>query len=211
MNFYYIFSLIILMSSVMLGEDNMQAHHKKAAQEIATLGGGCFWCIEAVFEAVDGVTEVINGYAGGHTPNPTYEQVCQGTTGHAEVCQIYFDPQKISYREILEIFFSVHDPTSLNRQGADVGEQYRSIILYHTPQQKAIAEKLIAELEAAKIFDKPIVTEVKPFQLFYPAEAYHQDYFRRNPDKAYCTVVIRPKLEKFKKYFPDKLKKTGGK
>ncbi len=184
----------------------MENHSQQSSIEVATLGGGCFWCIEAVFEAVDGVVDVISGYAGGHLPNPTYEQVCTGTTGHAEVCQIYFDTTKISYREILEIFFTVHDPTTLNRQGADVGEQYRSIILYHTPQQKATAESFIAELEQSRVFPNPIVTEVKPLKQFYPAEDYHQDYFRKHPEQAYCSLVIRPKLEKFKTHFPDKLK-----
>jgi len=199
--FIIIFSLRIMNGAAM---GNNQHH---SSIEIATLGGGCFWCIEAVFEEVDGVVNVISGYAGGHVENPTYEQVSTGTTGHAEVCQIYFDTTKISYREILEIFFSVHDPTTLNRQGADVGEQYRSIILYHSPQQKKIAETLITELEQARVFNNPIVTEVKPLTKFYTAEEYHQDYFKKHPNQAYCALVIQPKLEKFRKHFPEKRKK----
>ncbi len=173
---------------------------------VATLGGGCFWCIEAVFEQVEGVTEVVNGYAGGHVPNPTYEAVCSGTTGHAEVCQIHYDPKIISYREILEIFFSVHDPTTLNRQGADVGEQYRSIILYHSPQQKAIAEQFIKELQQSGRFTKPIVTQIQPLKVFYRAEAYHQNYFQKHPEQAYCRLVIQPKVDKLKKQFKEKVK-----
>ncbi len=173
---------------------------------VATLGGGCFWCIEAVFEQVEGVTEVVNGYAGGHAPNPTYEAVCSGTTGHAEVCQIHYDPKIISYKEILEIFFSVHDPTTLNRQGADVGEQYRSIILYHSPQQKAIAEQFIKELQQSGRFTKPIVTQIQPLKVFYRAEAYHQNYFQKHPEQAYCRLVIQPKVDKLKKQFKEKVK-----
>jgi len=204
--FAYIGFIIIFSLGIMNGAAMGNNQHPSSI-EIATLGGGCFWCIEAVFEEVDGVVNVISGYAGGHVENPTYEQVSTGTTGHAEVCQIYFDTTKISYREILEIFFSVHDPTTLNRQGADVGEQYRSIILYHSPQQKKIAETLIAELDQAKVFNNPIVTEVKPLKTFYPAEEYHQDYFKKHPNQAYCALVIQPKLEKFRKHFPEKRKK----
>lgn len=163
---------------------------------LATFGGGCFWCMEALFETLDGVMSVTSGYAGGHTPNPTYEQVCSNTTGHAEVIQIAFDQEKISYEKLLEAFWDAHDPTTLNRQGADVGTQYRSIILYHDEAQKAAAQK--SKLKAQKRFDKPIVTEIVPLKVFYPAEEYHQDYFRKNPAAAYCRAVIRPKLEKFK-------------
>ncbi len=174
--------------------------------ETATLGGGCFWCIEAVFERVQGIVDAASGYAGGHTKNPTYDEVCSDTTGHAEVVQLVFDPKVISYREILEIFFAMHDPTTPNRQGADVGSQYRSVILYHSPEQRETAEALVRELTAEHVFDAPIVTEIAPFEAFYPAEISHQDYYARNPDKGYCRVVISPKIEKLKKTFKAKLK-----
>lgn len=177
------------------------------ATEIATLGGGCFWCLEAVYEPVNGVLRVESGYAGGHVPNPSYEAVCTGTTGHAEVVHITFNPRVVSFRELLEIFFVIHDPTTLNRQGADVGTQYRSVIFYHTPEQREIARQVIAEVEAAKIWDDPIVTEVTPFEAFYKAEAYHQGYYRNNPLQGYCRVVIAPKVAKFRKLFADKLKR----
>jgi peptide-methionine (S)-S-oxide reductase len=172
---------------------------------IATLGGGCFWCLEAVFEEVRGVQSVVSGYAGGRQPNPSYEQVCSGATGHAEVVQVTFDPAVISFRELLEIFFAIHDPTTLNRQGADVGTQYRSAIFYHSPEQKQAAEGLIAELNAAGTWDRPIVTVVVPFEAFYPAEGYHQSYFRNNPAQGYCSVVIAPKVAKFRKQFAGRL------
>ncbi len=175
-------------------------------KQVATLGGGCFWCLEAVFDELQGVERVVSGYAGGHVPNPTYQQVCAGTTGHAEVVQITFDPQIISFRDLLQVFFAVHDPTTPNRQGADVGPQYRSIILYHNQEQKEIAEEVIAELEAAKVWPNPIVTEVVPLQAFYPAEEYHQKYFKRNPQQPYCRVVIAPKLAKLRQKFGHKLK-----
>lgn len=174
--------------------------------EMATLGGGCYWCIEAVFDELQGVEQVVSGFSGGKTINPTYREVCSGTTGHAEVTQISFDPQVISFKELLEIFFTVHDPTTLNRQGADVGTQYRSAIFYHDETQKQIAEQVIKEITAAKLWDKPIVTEVTPFQAFYPAEGYHQDYFVNNPGQPYCQVVIAPKVVKFRKKFKEKLK-----
>jgi peptide-methionine (S)-S-oxide reductase len=174
--------------------------------EIATLGGGCFWCLEAVFDELRGVDEVVSGYAGGNVPDPTYEQVCTGTTGHAEVVRVTFDPAVISFREILEVYFSIHDPTTLNRQGADVGTQYRSVIFYHTPEQKGIAEEVIAELEEAGIWDDPIVTEVTPSGAFYGSEYYHQEYFRRNQGQPYCQVVIAPKVAKFRKQHLDRLK-----
>ena len=177
-----------------------------AGTETATLGGGCFWCIEAVFERIQGVAEAVSGYAGGHTVDPTYEEVCSGTTGHAEVVQIRFDPKVTSYREILEIFFAMHDPTTPDRQGADVGTQYRSIILAHSPAQQAAAEALIRELAADRVFDDPIVTQVVPFEVFYPAEVSHQEYYDRNPGAGYCRVVISPKLAKLKKVFASKLK-----
>ncbi len=186
---------------------NNAAQQEAGRKEVATLGGGCFWCLEAVYDQLRGVEDVVSGYSGGHVPNPTYEQVCTGTTGHAEVVQVTFDPQVISFREILQVFFAIHDPTTLNRQGADVGTQYRSAIFYHSPEQKAIAEQMIAELNAARLWPQPIVTEVTPFTAFYPAEAYHQEYFARNPGQGYCAFVIAPKVAKFRKEFMAKLKR----
>lgn len=175
---------------------------------MATLAGGCFWCLEAVYDELNGVEDVVSGYSGGQVANPSYELVCTGTTGHAEVVKLTFDPNVISFREILEVFFTMHDPTTLNRQGADVGTQYRSAIFYHTPEQKAIAEQVIAELNAAHVWDDPIVTELTPFDKFYPAEDYHQEYFRRNPNQTYCRAVISPKMAKFRKQFLEKLRKA---
>ncbi len=175
--------------------------------EIATLGGGCFWCLEAIFNELRGVEKVVSGYSGGDVPNPTYRVVCSGTTGHAEAVQITFDPQIISFKELLQVFFTIHDPTTLNRQGADVGTQYRSVIFYHTPEQKSVAQEVIAELEKAKVWDAPIVTVLTPFEAFYPAEEYHQEYFEHNPDEPYCRIVIEPKVAKFRKQFLAKLKK----
>ncbi len=174
--------------------------------EIATLGGGCFWCQEAVFEQLRGVERVESGYSGGKTVNPTYRQVCDGNTGHAEVVQVTFDPAVVSFREVLDVFFGTHDPTTLNRQGHDVGTQYRSVIFYHTPAQKETAEKRIAELNAAGIWDAPLVTQVVPFETFYKAEDYHQEYFRQNPMQPYCQAVVSPKVAKFRRQFADKLK-----
>jgi peptide-methionine (S)-S-oxide reductase len=174
--------------------------------EVATLGGGCFWCLEAVYEQLRGVQKIESGYAGGTAPNPTYRQVCNGTTGHAEVVQVTFDPAIISYGEILEIFFAMHDPTTRNRQGADVGTQYRSVIFYHTPEQKQAAEALIAELNAADHWGAPIVTEVVPFREFYKAEDYHQGYFRNNPAQGYCQAVVAPKVAKLRQKFASWLK-----
>jgi len=176
-------------------------------KEIATLAGGCFWCLEAVYDELKGVEDVVSGYSGGTVPNPSYELVCTDTTGHAEVVQITFDPEVITYREILQVFFTIHDPTTLNRQGADVGTQYRSAIFYHTPQQKATAEQVIHELEADKVWDAPVVTEIIPFQVFYAAEEYHKDYFLHHPDQAYCQIVIVPEVAKFRQKFLVKLKK----
>ncbi len=176
-------------------------------KQIATLAGGCFWCLEAVYDELKGVEDVVSGYAGGHVPHPSYERVCTGETGHAEVVQIKFDPQVISFNEILKVFFTIHDPTTLNRQGADVGTQYRSAIFYHTPEQKTVAEQTIEEITAAKIWDKPTVTEITPFKEFYPAEDYHQEYFKRNPYQGYCQMVVAPKVAKFRQKFEDKLKK----
>ena len=177
-----------------------------AKEEVATLGGGCFWCVEAAFNAVEGVKSAISGYAGGSRPDPTYEQVCGGDTGHAEVVQVTFDPAKLSYREALELFFSVHDPTTLNRQGADAGTQYRSVIFTHSPEQLATARAVIDELAKEQVWDDPIVTEVKPAPAFYPAEEYHQRYYERNPYGGYCQAVIAPKLAKFRKAWKHKLK-----
>jgi peptide-methionine (S)-S-oxide reductase len=178
----------------------------KTTREVATLGGGCFWCLEAVFEHLRGVAKVESGYAGGRVPNPSYEQVCTGATGHAEVVQVTFDPGAISYREVLDVFFAIHDPTTLNRQGADVGTQYRSVIFYHSPEQKQEAERRIAELNAAGIWDRPLVTEVAPLPTFYKAEDYHQGYYRQNPGQGYCQFVVAPKVAKFRKEFTSRLR-----
>ena len=180
-------------------------------KEIATLAGGCFWCLEAVYDELNGVEDVVSGYAGGRVPNPSYELVCTGATGHAEVVQITFDPKTISFKEILEVFFTIHDPTTPNRQGSDVGTQYRSAIFYRTPEQKTIVEQVIAELNAEHIWDAPIITELRPFEIFYPAEAYHQEYFKKNPSQPYCRVVVAPKVSKFRKRFLEKLKKNRSK
>lgn len=175
-------------------------------KDVATLGGGCFWCIEAVFQHVRGVAAVESGYMGGKHPNPSYEAVCTGVTGHAEVVQVTFDPIVVSYREMLEIFFAVHDPTTLNRQGNDVGTQYRSVIFYHSPEQAATAKDVITTLTSNNAFDSPIVTEISPSQTFYAAEAYHQDYFVQNPTQPYCAYLIAPKLARFRRQFTSKLK-----
>jgi peptide-methionine (S)-S-oxide reductase len=172
----------------------------------ATLAGGCFWCLEAVYDQLRGVENVQSGYAGGRRPNPTYEQVCTGTTGHAEVVQITYDDEQVSFRDLLDIFFTIHDPTTLNRQGGDVGTQYRSAIFYHNDSQKQESEAKIRELEAEKTWSDAIVTQVEPLEQFYPAEDYHRDYFERNPGQAYCAVVIAPKVAKARKYFLEKLK-----
>ena len=175
-------------------------------REIATLGGGCFWCLEAVYDQMKGVESVESGYMGGKVPDPSYEAVCGGQTGHAEVVRLAFDPAGVSYREILEVFFVIHDPTTLNRQGNDVGTQYRSVIFYHSAEQKTVAENVIATLTKDKIFDRPIVTEVVPGGLFYVAENYHQEYFARNPSQPYCSYVVGPKVAKFRQHFTEKLK-----
>ncbi len=175
--------------------------------EMATFGSGCFWCTEAIFEKLKGVINVESGYSGGNVPNPSYEAVCTGLTGHAECTQVTFDPSIITYTELLEVFFKTHDPTTLNRQGADSGTQYRSVIFYHNDQQKTIAEKVKKDLSEAKIWDDPIVTEITQFKKFYTAEDYHQDYYEKNPFQGYCNFVITPKVEKFKTVFADKIKK----
>jgi peptide-methionine (S)-S-oxide reductase len=181
-------------------KDNRQVN------EIATLGGGCFWCVEAVFQELEGVTFVESGYSGGEKPNPTYQEVCSEVTGHAEVVQVHFDSNTIVFREILEAFFATHDPTALNRQGGDIGTQYRSAIFFGSTQQREIAEELIAELDSRQIFDSPIVTEVTELDTFYSAEDYHQDYFRQNPSQGYCQAVISPKMSKFRSMFVGRLK-----
>jgi peptide-methionine (S)-S-oxide reductase len=176
------------------------------SQESATLGGGCFWCLEAVFSELRGVEKVVSGYSGGSLSNPSYQQVWSGKTGNAEVVQIIFDPAMISFKELLEIFFSIHDPTTLDRQGADVGSQYRSVIFFRTKEQEKIAREVIKEFEVAKIWSAPIVTELTPFKVFYPAEEYHQEYFRRNPDQMYCSAVISPKVARFRKRYYTRLR-----
>lgn len=175
-------------------------------REVATLAGGCFWCLQPIFQELRGVEGVEVGYTGGAVPNPTYEQVCTGRTGHAEAVRVTFDPSTISYEELLRVFFSVHDPTTLNRQGADVGTQYRSAIFYHTPEQRATAERVVAELEREGVWGRPIVTEVVPAGAFYRAEEYHQDYFRKNPWQGYCRIVIAPKVAKFRQGFRGRLR-----
>ena len=185
----------------------MDTHPGKT--EVATLAGGCFWCLEAVYDRLEGVVSAESGYMGGHTPNPTYKRVCDGDTGHAEVVRVSFDPGTVSYRELLEVFFSIHDPTTLNRQGNDVGTQYRSAIFYHSPEQKAEAEKFIAELEAEKVFRDPIVTEVVSAAEFFMAEGYHQEYFENNPYQPYCQFVVAPKVAKFRQKWAKRLKKEG--
>lgn len=175
--------------------------HQRRVSETATLGGGCFWCLEAIFSELRGVEKVVSGYAGGSVPSPSYGEVCTGTTGHAEVVQITFDPRIISFRGLLEVFFTMHDPTTLNRQGSDVGTQYRSVVFYHTSEQEKIAREVIAKLEEAKVWDAPIVTEIEPFTAFYPAEEYHLEYFKRNPEQLYCRAVIAPKVAKFRRQY----------
>ncbi|MCU4158097.1 peptide-methionine (S)-S-oxide reductase MsrA [Carboxylicivirga sp. A043] len=189
--------LILIVSINMTGQNKAKA----------TFGGGCFWCTEAFFDALEGVEKVESGYSGGEGINPTYKEVCSGLTGHAEVVQITFDPQKVSFVELLEVFFATHNPTTLNRQGADVGTQYRSVVFYHDEQQKQATELVIQSLEKENIFKDPIVTEVSAFTTFYKAENYHQDYFANNPRQPYCNAVINPKMEKFKKLFSEKIKK----
>lgn len=180
-----------------------------STHENATLAGGCFWCLEAVFEQLEGVSRVVSGYAGGGTANPSYEDVCSGRTGHAEVVQVTFDPARLSYRELLEIFFAFHDPTTMNRQGADVGTQYRSAIFTHSPEQASIARQLIVDLTRERVFPDPIVTEVKPLDRFYSAEDYHQGYYRANPSQPYCRATIAPKVAKLRAKYTDRLKRAS--
>ena len=211
------FLILAAVLAVILGSNNKSnaqsevgneegANQKMENLEKATFGSGCFWCTEAVFERLKGVYKVVSGYSGGTVENPTYEQVCTGKTGHAEVTQITYDPKVITYDELLEVFWKTHDPTTLNRQGNDVGTQYRSVIFYHNDEQKRLAEKYKEELNKSGIWDKPIVTEISPFTNFYPAENYHQNYYDNNPSQPYCSFVITPKVEKFEKVFKDKLK-----
>src|ERR671915_2109388 len=182
------------------------ARVNSSTREVATLGGGCFWCLEAVYQELRGVEKVESGYSGGHVPNPTYRAVCSETTGHAEVVQVTFDPSVVSYKDILEVYFTIHDPTTLNRQGADVGTQYRSVIFYHSSEQKATAEQLIKELEAKKVWPGRIVTQIVPFEAFYVAEDYHQEYYRLNGQEPYCQVVIAPKMAKLRRQYRERLK-----
>ncbi len=196
-----IIASIILNLITMTG---METNQDKTEQ--ATFGGGCFWCVEAIFERVEGVQKVVSGYSGGDVKNPTYREVTSGRTGHAEVVQITYDPGMVSYLELLEIFFRTHDPTTLNRQGADVGTQYRSIILFHNPSQEEEARQVIRDLDQANIWNDPVVTQVEPFESFYEAEQYHQEYYENNPNQGYCRLVIQPKIEKFEKLFRDKMK-----
>lgn len=204
--FLFIWAMLFLYPSI---SHSMNMNYKvdmKDRYEIATFGGGCFWCTEAIFERISGVLKVESGYSGGHISSPDYNMVSSGTTGHAEVVQITFDPEQVSYLELLEIFFKTHDPTTLNRQGADVGTQYRSIVLYHTEKQRELTLQVIKQLESEGIWSDPIVTAVEPFEKFYPAEAYHQEYYENNPNQGYCRLVINPKLDKLEKVFKEKLK-----
>jgi peptide-methionine (S)-S-oxide reductase len=180
-----------------------------AEKEVATLAGGCFWCLEAVYEQLRGVEKVVSGYAGGHVPNPDYRAVCTGRTGHAEVVQVTFDSNEVSYRELLEVFFTIHDPTTLNRQGADVGTQYRSAVFTHSPEQEQTAREVIRDLEAEEVWENPIVTQVEPLKEFYPAEDYHQHYYARNPGQGYCQVVIAPKVAKFRQKYLSRLRQPA--
>lgn len=184
--------------------ENQMASNSKL--ELATFGSGCFWCVEAIFQRVQGVEKVVSGYSGGHVKKPTYKEVCQGTTGHAEVCQLSYDPDIVSFEELLEVFWKTHDPTTLNRQGNDVGTQYRSAIFYHNDQQKALAKLYKKKLDESGVFNNPIVTEIRAFKKMYVAEDYHQNYFNENGSQPYCSLVIQPKIEKFNKVFKDKLK-----
>ena len=193
-------------------ESLMAAQEKKEPKiETATLGGGCFWCVEAVFQEVKGVTAVESGYSGGTKENPTYKEVCRGDTGHAEVCQIKYDASVLTFKDVLEVFFKTHDPTTLNRQGNDKGTQYRSVIFYHSPEQKEMAEKIKKELDASGAYKSPIVTEISALGKYYKAEDYHQNYFKTNPDQGYCAYVIQPKMDKFRKVFKEKLKEDAKK
>ncbi len=200
----FLFFLALAMTAG--AQTNQSKKNMSESLQLATFGGGCFWCTEAVFLDVKGVKSVVSGYAGGAVKNPTYREVCSGLTGHAEVIQIAFDPAVVSYTDLLEIFWNTHDPTTLNRQGADVGTQYRSVVFYHSDEQKQAADQYKKQLDASRVFKNPIVTEISPIPVFYRAEDYHQNYFALNPEQGYCQYVIRPKVEKFKKQFGAKLK-----
>jgi peptide-methionine (S)-S-oxide reductase len=213
----FMFSMVLVISTSILSCAQQEGSTAKFSSnknmsintDTATLGAGCFWCVEAVFQQLDGVLKVYSGYTGGHMPNPTYEQVCEKTTGHVEVCQIVYDPEKISYDELLEVFWKTHDPTTPNQQGNDVGPQYRSAVFYSNEEQRKTAEKYKAALQQSGAWGKPIVTTVEPLKEFYIAENYHQDYYAANPNEGYCRYVIKPKIEKFEKVFKDKLKKSN--
>ena len=201
--------ILITLISVISGCSYAQKKDLTMSQndlDTATFGTGCFWCTEAIYQQLDGVKKVTSGYSGGHIKNPSYKEVCTGNTGHAEVCQVVFDKSVISYDNLLEVFWKIHNPTTLNRQGNDIGTQYRSVIFYHSQEQKEIAEKYKEELEKEKIWDDPIVTAIEPYSIFYPAENYHQDYYNNNKEQPYCSIVITPKIEKFRKVFKEKLK-----
>lgn len=202
--------LIVIFTSILCLSINQQsvAQTKSHSMETATFGGGCFWCTEAIFKELKGVSSVTSGYSGGEVINPSYKEICTGTTGHAEVIEVEYDSDMISFTELLEVFFATHDPTTLNRQGADVGTQYRSVIFYHNEQQRTIAEEIIHQLNNELVFGKKVVTELSPWKNFFSAEVYHQDYFENNPAQGYCQIVIAPKVDKFRKIFKDKLKST---
>lgn len=206
---YLLFIFLISLPAMWLFSKNNDSFPEpvepKEHQRQATFGGGCFWCVEAIFQRLNGVDHVMSGYAGGDTERPTYQQVISGSTGHAEVVQVTFDPETISFEQLMEVFFRTHNPTTLNRQGNDVGTQYRSIVLYNSPDQKESVTKIIEKLNEAEIWPDPIVTKVEPLEVFYPAEEYHQNYFNRNPEQAYCQVVILPKVQEFKELFKHKL------
>ena len=201
-------SMVLLWATTSYAQQNKpsMSEQTKTGLHLATFGSGCFWCTEAIFQNVDGVEKVESGYSGGKVKNPTYKEVCSGLTGHAEVVQLTYDPKKVSFDELLEIFWKTHDPTTLNRQGNDEGTQYRSVIYYHDEQQKKLAEQYKQKLSDAGAFDQPIVTEISPYSTFYKAEDYHQNYFNQNGDQPYCRFIIQPKVEKFKTVFKDKLK-----
>ncbi len=204
---YSLVMIVLLFSSnIVIGQNNVNNKQQMKNLELATFGAGCFWCVEAIFQRLEGVEKVESGYSGGKVKNPTYKEVCTGNTGHAEVCQLTFDPTIISFEELLEVFWQTHNPTTLNQQGNDIGTQYRSAIFYHNDNQKELANKYKKKLMEEKVFDDPIVTEIKPFTTFYVAEDYHQNYFNQNGNQPYCSIVIAPKVEKFKKVFGDKLK-----
>jgi peptide-methionine (S)-S-oxide reductase len=201
-----VFLALISMPLFMLHAQTQKQTNMTNELQVATLGSGCFWCTEAFFLRVKGIESVVSGYSGGKVKNPTYREVCSGLTGHAEVVQVKFNPKEISYEEVLEIFWNTHDPTTLNRQGADEGTQYRSVVFYHSEEQKKIAQDYKTQLDKSGTFKKPIVTEITPFSIFYPAEDYHQNYYALNPNQGYCQYVIRPKVEKFNKQYGSKLK-----